>query len=144
MNIDKGIKFDTEKPRMDMVLGNFPRALYAVSEVGTYGANKYTDNGWEEVDNGIERYLSAMLRHYFAYKKGEVFDRESELSHLAHMAWNALVVLELQERSVHEPHECNCKNKCHCESVKEHDYNSNIDDDVRSIMYSFYGYDDIE
>ena len=63
--------------------------------VGTFGAKKYTDRGWKEVNNGIERYLSAMLRHYFKFKNGEDLDNESGLTHLAHMAWNALAVLEL-------------------------------------------------
>lgn len=98
MTTDKGIKLDIGKPRLDLVLGGFSRALYNVGMVGTFGAKKYTDNGWQEVDNGIERYLSAMLRHYFNYKSGNDFDKESNLPHLAHLAWNALAVLELYSR----------------------------------------------
>lgn len=131
MSTDKGIKLDTEKPRMDLVFSGFSKALQLVGDIGTYGAVKYTDNGWQEVDNGIERYLSAMLRHYFKYKDGEYYDRESELPHLAHMAWNALAVLELSERG-HLTDECNCS----C--------NNKSDSDVRRIMYDFYGYNDFE
>lgn len=132
MSTDKGIKLDTEKPRMDLVFSGFSKALQLVGDIGTYGAVKYTDNGWQEVDNGIERYLSAMLRHYFKYKDGEYYDRESELPHLAHMAWNALAVLELSEGRTHESHECNCS----C--------NNKSDSDIRQIMYDFYGYNDFE
>lgn len=149
MGTDKGVKLDIEKPRMDLVLRGFSHAIEDIAEVGTYGAHKYTDDGWQSVDNGIERYLSAMIRHYLKYRQGEMYDVESELPHLSHMAWNALAVLELWESSTKLPHECNCSNsECKCrsseESTKEFDYESNIDDNVRSIMYAFYGYDDIE
>ena len=90
-----GAKDDNYKPRLDLVLGDFHRALWGVGLVGTFGANKYTDRGWHEVPNAEERYLSAMLRHYFKYKLGEELDNESNLPHLAHMAWNALAVLQL-------------------------------------------------
>lgn len=148
MGTDKGVKLDTEKPRMDLVLRGFSHAIEDVADVGTYGAHKYTDDGWQSVDNGIERYLSAMIRHYLKYRQGETYDDESELPHLSHMAWNALAVLELWETSIkNTPHKCTCS-ECSCksseESIKEHDYKDEIDNDVRSIMYSFYGYDDIE
>ena len=93
-----GAKDDSVKPRTDLVLGGFSRALLEVSLVGTFGANKYTDNGWMEVPNGIERYLSALLRHYFKYRMGEEIDPESGLPHLSHMVWNSLAVLELYRR----------------------------------------------
>ena len=90
-----GAKDDSYKPRLDLVLGDFHRALWGVGLVGTFGANKYTDRGWHEVPSAEERYLSAMLRHYLNYKLGEELDKESNLPHLAHMAWNALAVLQL-------------------------------------------------
>ena len=99
MGTEKGVKLDNEKPRMDLVLGEFTRALEEVGKVGTFGANKYTDKGWVEVSNGIERYLSAMLRHYMKFRRGKQKDEESGLSHLSHMVWNALAVLELYKRN---------------------------------------------
>lgn len=95
MSTEKGVKLDEGKPRLDLVLGDFADALWCVGTVGTYGANKYTDKGWQEVDNGIERYGNAMLRHYLNYRKGIEFDDESGLLHLAHMTWNALAILQL-------------------------------------------------
>jgi len=95
MSTEKGVKLDEGKPRLDLVLGDFADALWCVGAVGTYGANKYTDKGWQEVENGLERYGNAMLRHYFNYKKGLMFDDESGLAHLGHMAWNALAILQL-------------------------------------------------
>lgn len=97
MGTDKGVKLDENKPRLDLVLGDFPIALWLVGMVGTFGAKKYTDKGWKAVDNAIERYLSALLRHYMKYKMGEEIDTESNLPHLAHLAWNALAVLEIYQ-----------------------------------------------
>lgn len=92
---EPGAKLDAGKPNMDLVLGEFPRALRGVGDVGTYGANKYTPKGWTQVPDGPSRYLSAMLRHYLDYSSGEECDVESGLNHLAHLAWNALAAYEL-------------------------------------------------
>ena len=98
MSSEVGYKADEDKPRLDLVFGDFANALWEVGQVGTFGANKYTDSGWIEVDNAIERYSSAMLRHYLQYKSGQIDDPESGFSHLAHVAWNALAILELTKR----------------------------------------------
>jgi hypothetical protein len=90
-----GAKDDCGKLRMSLVLGKFPLALKQVAEVGTRGAKKYTDNGWIEVPNGIERYTDAMLRHYFEEAAGIKHDPEWGLLHASHLAWNALARLEL-------------------------------------------------
>lgn len=44
-----GAKLDHGKSRVGLVVNGFARALSAVSQVGTYGATKYTPNGWTEV-----------------------------------------------------------------------------------------------
>lgn len=92
-----GAKFDLGKNRLDLVLGGFSRAIEAIGMVGTYGANKYVENGWVSVPDGISRYSDAMLRHYFSSKNEEV-DKDSNLLHLSHLAWNALAILELTLR----------------------------------------------
>ena len=94
-----GAKLDAGKNRVDLVLGDFAHALWAVSEVGTFGANKYTDHGWISVLGGINRYSDAQLRHYLKAKSGEVFDPDSGRLHAAHEAWNALAKLELMLRA---------------------------------------------
>lgn len=91
-----GVKYDAGKPRYGLVLGGFPRALERVVQVGTFGANKYSDDGWLTVPNGLSRYTDAMLRHHFAEAGGEELDGESGMLHAAHRAWNALAVLELK------------------------------------------------
>ena len=93
-----GAKLDAGKNRVGLVIGGFARALCAVGEVGTYGANKYTANGWQSVPNGIERYTDAMHRHLLREAVGEARDPDTELLHAAHAAWNALARLDLMLR----------------------------------------------
>lgn len=93
-----GAKDDKAKP-MAGVLLDFSRALQTVVDVGTYGAKKYTRTGWATVPEGSQRYLDAMMRHLLAMDVDpDGLDKETGLPHLAHVAWNALAVLELQAR----------------------------------------------
>lgn len=93
-----GAKLDAGKNRVGLVFFGFSRALGAVGLVGTFGAEKYTDNGWQAVPDGERRYSDAMLRHLLAEGRGELVDRDSGLLHAAHAAWNALARLELMLR----------------------------------------------
>lgn len=104
---ESGAKLDAGKPRLSLVFHGFARALRAVGEVGSFGAAKYTDNGWMDVQNGIERYNDALLRHELCAATGEFSDPDSGLPHLAHLAWNALAILELTLREMEEDLECN-------------------------------------
>lgn len=90
-----GAKMDAGKVRPSLVIEGFPRALLAISEVATFGAEKYSENGWKEVENAIARYKDAGYRHQLAKAKGEEIDSDSRLAHLKHHAWNVLAVLEM-------------------------------------------------
>lgn len=84
-------------------LGYFPRAIAGVASVSNFGATKYAWGGWRHVDNGIDRYTDAMVRHLAAEAQGEVLDSESGLPHAWHVAWNALARAELivsQEKEI--------------------------------------------
>jgi Domain of unknown function (DUF5664) len=98
-----GAKLDAGKNRMGLVMGGFARALLEVGRVGTYGANKYTANGWVEVPNGVERYTDAMYRHLASEAMGEEVDRDTGIRHAAHAAWNALARLDLAIREGEKP-----------------------------------------
>ena len=96
---EPGAKLDAGKNRLGLVLGDFANALWSVGEVGTFGANKYTDSGWMSVENAQSRYMDALFRHILKYKMGEKVDSDSGLPHLAHAAWNILALIELGERN---------------------------------------------
>lgn len=89
-----GLKYDEGKPNLSLVFSGFAKALQDVGHVGTFGARKYTPAGWKSVPNLQERYMSALLRHTFAVLDNEPFDCETGRHHLAHIAWNALAMLE--------------------------------------------------
>lgn len=95
-----GAKLDAGKNRIGLMISGFPRALEAVAAITTYGANKYTDNGWITVPNASVRYCDAMYRHLLKDMQGEHTDPESNHQHLAHAAWNMLAILELQLRAL--------------------------------------------
>ena len=85
----EGRKYDADKPRMDLLPFD---ALIEVAKVMGVGAEKYGDDNWRLVEPAT-RYEAALLRHYTAYKSGEINDPETGLPHLAHMATNALFIL---------------------------------------------------
>ncbi len=91
---DPGAKLDMGKPMPDLILDHMARALMEVAKVGTMGAKKYSEGGWQFVDDGIKRYRRAGDRHRL-YRHNETYDPESLLPHLAHEAWNRLAELEL-------------------------------------------------
>jgi hypothetical protein len=96
-----GAKLDSGKsPVFRGLFDYFPRACMAVSDVSEAGAKKYTWKGWESVPDGYARYSDAMSRHIL--KKAIEGDNDSDtgLLHDAHIAWNALAVLELKLRAL--------------------------------------------
>jgi hypothetical protein len=93
-----GAKDDSGKPRTGLMVSGFANALVSVAEVTTYGANKYSPNGWLSVPNSIDRYTDAMYRHLLAHSSGQDKDLESNLTHLSHAAWNILALIELNIR----------------------------------------------
>lgn len=93
-----GAKLDSGKVRPSLIIEGMARAVWAVSEVATFGAAKYTPGGWVLVDNGQERYADAGYRHVLKRAKGETVDPDSQLAHLAHEAWNAMAKLDLHIR----------------------------------------------
>lgn len=62
-------------------------------KVYTYGAKKYKPDGWQNLENGFERYRAALMRHIMLYLNGERYDKESGLQHLSQVVWNAVAML---------------------------------------------------
>ncbi len=91
-----GIKYDSQKPRMDLL----PRAgIEEIAKVLEVGAKKYGDRNWAKgMDWG--RLYAATLRHVFASLDKEDKDPESGLDHLAHAACNLLFLLEYKKKGL--------------------------------------------
>jgi hypothetical protein len=69
-------------------------ALEEINKVLEFGATKYAANNWQE-GTGFKysRVLNSLLRHTFAFMRGEDKDPESGLSHMAHAGCNVLFIL---------------------------------------------------
>lgn len=89
-------KYDGGKsPVFRGAISYFPRAISAVAAVSAFGVSKYAWKGWEQVDDGLNRYSDALARHLLYESMGEDVDPDSNLLHASHTAWNALARLEL-------------------------------------------------
>lgn len=91
----EGIVFSEDKNSIPAFL-MVSSALLMVSEVGTYGANKYTPNGWKDVPDGRDRYFDALWRHLLKVAS-ESRDQDTQMLHMAHAVWNMLAVHQLQQ-----------------------------------------------
>lgn len=90
----KGVKHDQDKPHMNLLFQEIPNALVEVAKALRMGELKYGRENWKKVENLEDRYLAALLRHLVAIQMGEKQDKESGLSHLAHVAVNAMFLLD--------------------------------------------------
>lgn len=86
----KSCKHDEGKLRYDLCP---PHWSEAIAEVMTSGLVKYQPNGWRSGE--ACSFEAALMRHFIAWRKGEVNDSESKLNHLKHVATNALILLSL-------------------------------------------------
>ena len=87
-----GLKFDAGKPRYGLIPAH---ALEEVVKVLTIGAQKYSDDNWKIVSDGENRYFDGLMRHVWAFKRGEILDPETKLHHLAHGICNLLFLYEI-------------------------------------------------
>ena len=77
---DPGLKYDTDKPPVDLLETAY---LEEVAKVLAFGAEKYERHNWRR-GISVTRNLAAALRHVFRVLRGEDIDPESGLHHLAH------------------------------------------------------------
>lgn len=90
---ERAARFDTTiKPRYDLLP---PTALHEVVMIYTYGAQKYDPNNWWKGMPWSE-VIGPLERHIAKWKRGELFDEESGLHHLAHAIWNCITLYEYQ------------------------------------------------
>lgn len=76
-------KFDQDKPSLANISMIPMEVLNEVGEVFKFGAAKYGTNNWR-IGFSWLRVSSAVLRHIFAWLRGESNDPESGYNHLSH------------------------------------------------------------
>lgn len=91
-----GRKDDGGKPRYDLLP---PEMLEATAEILTFGAAKYGDRNWER---GMVwgRPFAALMRHLWAWWRGEPADPETGRSHLWHASCCLAFLIAYEARGV--------------------------------------------
>ena len=91
-NLKQGVKFDSDKIRLDLVpvIGTLLEG-----DVYTIGGIKYDAHNWRK---GIawSRIIAAMKRHIAWFEAGESFDPEDAQHHLASVKWCANTLMEFE------------------------------------------------
>lgn len=93
------------KVRMELFDSGFPNAVYEIAKVMTWAnENKgYKDNDWKTIPDAENAFKGAAARHRVKQNMQRSFgedllncaDEESNITHLAHEAFNVLALLEL-------------------------------------------------
>ena len=93
---DEFVKSDDNKSRYDLLP---PEMLEETAQVLAFGAQKYSDNNWVK-GASWSRYFSAMMRHMWAWWRGEDNDPETGYSHLAHASCCLGFLMAYQRRGI--------------------------------------------
>lgn len=94
----EGRKYDTGKPDYTLLPWN---AVEEVVRVLDFGARKYARDNWKYVQDANTRYLAAAFRHLAAHAQGELVDKETGISHLAHASCCVLFLLSMEKSNGH-------------------------------------------
>lgn len=85
-----------KKPMID-IIRKYKSALLAISLIHRIGTRKYELFSWYnkpvESDSTVENNINAMIRHFSAHRSGVVFDSESHLPHLFHLACRCAMLI---------------------------------------------------
>lgn len=83
-----GVKYDQGKPDWSLV---HLKTMEEFVKVLTFGAEKYTRDGWKTVDH--KRVVAALLRHLAKRQDGQFLDEESGILEMAHVMCNCYFLL---------------------------------------------------
>jgi hypothetical protein len=94
--LKEGRKDDSSKVRYDLIP---PELLEATAQVLTFGAAKYNARNWE---HGMAwgRPFGALMRHMWAWWRGEEKDPETGYSHLWHAACCIAFLVAYEQRNI--------------------------------------------
>lgn len=94
-DVIEGRKDDGGKARHDLIP---PELLEGVAAVLTFGAEKYGERNWEK---GMKwgRPFAALMRHMWAWWRGEKVDPETGFSHLWHAACCIAFLIAFEQRA---------------------------------------------
>jgi len=88
-----GIVTDNPGIRLDLI----PRcAIEELAKVFTKGCEKYSDRNWE-LGMKWSRCIGPLFRHFLKWWRGEKYDPELGVHHLAQVMWNCVALMEYEK-----------------------------------------------
>ncbi len=84
--MEKSLRYNEDKPKWSLV---HYKSLEPMVRVLEMGAKKYSEDNWKIGLNRSE-ILESTMRHLTALMDGELLDKESGISHMAHIQCNAM------------------------------------------------------
>lgn len=125
-------KYDSGKPQFSLI---DPKFMLEFAQVMTMGAEKYGADNWKTIENAIPRYKDALHRHMNAFEQGKMDDEESGLSHLAHVAANAMFLYWL----AHNPQNDSAKSvEMRCKTCVYGALSNNLVTNNKCITCTYY------
>jgi hypothetical protein len=88
----EGHKDDSNKARYDLIPAG---PLHLLALLYTIGGVKYADENWRK-GLSFKRLFGALMRHAWAWMRGQSIDPETGLHHMVCVAWCAFAIVELQ------------------------------------------------
>ena len=92
--MEKGLRYNKEKLKWSLV--DF-ESLEEMVKVLEFGAEKYEPDNWKRGLPTLE-ICESLLRHVFAYMRGEDIDPESGRSHIGHILCNGMFLSYMQNK----------------------------------------------
>jgi hypothetical protein len=96
LDAKEGVKFDDDKTPYELLP---PELLHGVAQVLKFGAIKYSARNWE-LGMAWSRPFGALMRHMWAWWRGEDVDPETGMSHLWHAGCCIAFLMAYEERSI--------------------------------------------
>jgi hypothetical protein len=96
-------RFNEGKIRYDLIA---PWPLEQLAKVYTYGTVKYDDDNWWKGLKWRKDVFGCVTRHIYKWLRGEKYDDESGLHHLAHAAWNLFSLMSYERNNIGQDDRC--------------------------------------
>ena len=74
-----------------------PHGMTEVARAFTIGGGKHGDDDYLRKPKPVSHHVAALLRHLYAYLRGEERDRDGQL-HLASVAARAMMIIEMKAK----------------------------------------------
>lgn len=94
--MSEGVKHDHDKPPMHLLP---PELLEGTAAVLAFGAHKYAPRNWE-LGMAWHRPFSALMRHMWAWWRGEDCDPETGMPHTWHAACCIAFLMAYEQRKI--------------------------------------------